>query len=116
MRLTSNDAKSVGLRAASGDTHGVPIATSGERSGAIKKRYRIIGFWRLADLDLSLVDRRVVSRIRQRIISRMQSDLTGTKGRRENLKLYPNEPRRCQSSRVKSMPMVIYQGSADYEV
>ena len=65
MRLTSNDDKSVGLRAASGDTHGVPIATSGERSGAIKKRDRIR---RLADLDLSLVgDRRVVSGIRQRI-------------------------------------------------
>jgi len=61
VRLTSNDDKSVGLRAASGDTHGVPIATSGERSGAIKKRDRIR---RLADLDLSLVgDRRVVSGI-----------------------------------------------------
>ena len=83
MRLTSNDAKSVGLRAASGDTHGVPIATSGERSGAIKKRLPNnwhVHFWRLADLDLSLVgDRRAVRGIRQRVTSRMESDLTEQK-------------------------------------
>jgi hypothetical protein len=34
--LASNDARSVGLIAASGDMHGVPIATKGERSGVIR--------------------------------------------------------------------------------
>jgi hypothetical protein len=40
--LTSNDAKSVGLIAVGGDIHGALIATSGERSGVIKRAMVVI--------------------------------------------------------------------------